>query len=87
MPAQFAEAIAIVPDDWRSEARNWFERAGFQVTSMRAGMLISGSGQLFQTVFGTDMERGDRDIALPIPEDLRNKVGSIVIRRPPSIHD
>jgi hypothetical protein len=90
MPAAYVEAIVTTPEGSRSRAEAWFEQALFKVIPMRGGLLISGTGQLFESTFGIDLDaaqRGGGDIVLPLPVALRNVVGSVVIRRPPAIHD
>jgi len=90
MPAEYVEAIVTTREESRRQAEAWFEQSGFNVMPMRAGLLVSVTGQLFELIFGIDLDaaqRGGGDIVLPLPAALQNVASSVVIRRPPAIHD
>ena len=92
MSEAYVEAIVILtPKGDAAAARSWFEQHGFSVSRMAGGALhIAGPASLFTQTFQMTesyiLQRGTEDVALPKPVDLPESVGSIIIRRTPSIH-
>jgi hypothetical protein len=91
MPSEYVEAVVTVRSGGdAARVQLWFERLGFSVIHMNAGLLVSGGSHLFVTAFGLsegEIERRSKgDVEITIPADLRGWVSSMTIRRVPTIH-
>jgi hypothetical protein len=62
--------------------RQWFVDRGFDVTPMRAGLLIAGTKAQFETVLAVDLKDAEPPIQLPIPREITQHVASFGIPRP-----
>jgi hypothetical protein len=67
-------------------AERWLSDRGLAVTPMRAGLLVSGSREVFEAVFGVALVGRALPVALPVPVELGDNVAAISIRRPPGYH-
>jgi hypothetical protein len=77
------EAILLWSEAGPSDtARTWLTGRGFVVASMKAGLLVSGSSELFEEVFGVaSAEAGPEPVELLVPAELRAHVASVGIPR------
>jgi hypothetical protein len=82
--------VTLSPGANADQVRSWFEQHGFAATRMAGGLLVAGAPSLFEKSLGITQgelaARSTRDVLLSIPDDLREFVTSIGIRRLPSIH-
>ena len=65
--------------------QQWFVDHGFCVTPMRAGLLVTGPKNRFETVLSLDLKDAQTPIPLPIPRELSPHVASFGIPRPPQL--
>ena len=79
----FIESILVLNERGSSErVQQWFIDRGFNVTPMRAGLLISGPRATFETALSVDLEDVELPVDLPIPPEVREHVSSFGIPRP-----
>jgi hypothetical protein len=62
--------------------RQWYVDRGFDVTPMRAGLLITGPKARFETALDVDLKDAEPPIQLPIPREVSEHVASFGIPRP-----
>jgi hypothetical protein len=87
MDTDFIESLLVWNERGPSEGvRRWFIDRGFDVTPMRAGLLISGPRAAFETALSVDLEDVDPPVDLPIPREVREHVASFGIPRPRRIY-
>ncbi len=83
----YVEAIILWgPGGSSPAALQWFQRRGFQVHPMRAGILVSASRGTFEKAFGVNLATATPPVSVPIPEALREFTASIVIPAPRRPH-
>ena len=83
----YVEAILVWSDRGPApEVESWLRDHGFQTLEMAAGLLVSGTGRQFRAAFGLDQLVAERPLALPVPDELRDKVASIMIGPPRRIY-
>ena len=74
------EAVLVWSDHGPSDAVDrWLADRGFQVQKMRAGLLVSGPKERFESAFGVSLKAPAR---LPVPEALAPHVASIGVPAP-----
>lgn len=84
MPQDHLEAMLLWSASGPSSVvERWLAERGLQVMPMRAGLLVTGSRETFESAFGVDLEAQELPISLPVPNALRDAVAAISIRRPP----
>jgi hypothetical protein len=84
---EYIEAILVWSDQGPApEAEAWLRAHGFQTLEMAAGLLVTGTARQFAEAFGIDPTVGERPLALPVPDELRDKVASIMIGPPRRIY-
>ena len=87
MDPNYIEAILVWNQQGASEAvQQWFVERGFDVTPMRAGLLIAGPKARFETVLAVDLTDLEPPIQLPIPHDISAHVASFSIPKVPRYH-
>lgn len=69
------------------DVERWLADRGLEVMPMRAGLLIAGRREIFETAFGVDLEGRQYPISLPAPDAIRDAVTAISIRRPPHYNE
>ena len=83
MDPDYIESLLVWNERGASDSvRQWFVDHGFNVTPMRAGLLITGPRDRFETLFGVDLKDAEPPIQLPIPRELSPHVASFGIPRP-----
>ncbi len=84
---EYVEAVLVWSDQGpAAEVESWLRDHGFQTLEMAAGLLVSGTGRQFRAAFGLDQLVAERPLALPVPDELRDKVASIMIGPPRRIY-
>jgi hypothetical protein len=87
MDTDFIESILVWNERGPSEAvRQWFIDRGFNVTPMRAGLLISGPRATFEASLSVNLRDVEPPVELPIPPEVRERVTSFGIPRPRRIY-
>jgi len=69
------------------QVQTWLEKNGLSTMRMKHGLLITGSLQQIETVFGVSLKNKQPPIELPIPQELAVHVAAITLPRPRSYHD
>jgi hypothetical protein len=84
---EYIEAILVWSDQGPSpEVESWLHAHGFETMEMAAGLLVTGTRRQFAAAFGVDPLVDERPLALPVPNELRDKVVSIMIGPPRRIY-
>jgi hypothetical protein len=87
MDPNYVESILILNERGDSDAvRPWLVHRGFSVTPMRAGFLVSGPKDNFETTFSVDLAEAEPPIQLPIPREISRYVASFGIPKPRQVH-
>ena len=91
MDTDFIESILVWNERGPSEAvreavRQWFIDRGFNVTPMRAGLLISSPRATFEAALSVNLRDLEPPVELPIPPEVRERVASFGIPRPRRIY-
>lgn len=82
MTDYFIEAILLWAEKGpSSEVKNWLVQRDLTVTVMQKGLLISGGQSVFEKVFQMDSLQAERPLAVPVPDQISDKVSSITIPR------
>jgi hypothetical protein len=83
----YIEAILVWSDQGPApEVESWLRTHGFQTMEMAAGLLVTGTRRQFAEAFGIDPTARERPLELPVPDELRDKVASIMIGPPRRIY-
>jgi hypothetical protein len=83
MNPDYIESLLVWNERGASDSvRQWFVDRGFDVTPMRAGLLIAGPKAKFETVLGVDLKDAEPPIQLPIPPEVSQHAASFGIPRP-----
>lgn len=83
MGQDFVEAFTkLKPGGASAAVRHWFEQQGLTVLPMQAGLMISGSADLFNRVFDCDVLTLGRPAQLSPPAAVAHDVELIEIPRP-----
>ncbi len=83
MNQDYIEALLVWNERGSSDsARQWFVDRGFDVTPMRAGLLIAGPKTRFENSLEVDLKDAEPPIQLPIPREISQHVTSFGIPRP-----
>jgi hypothetical protein len=87
MDPVYIEALLVWNERGPSEAvRQWFVDRGFNVTPMRAGLLISGPRATFEAALSVNLRDVEPPVELHIPPEVREHVASFGIPRPRRIY-
>jgi hypothetical protein len=87
MDPVYIEALLVWNQRGPSEAvRQWFADRGFNVTPMRAGLLISSPRATFEAALSVNLRDVEPPVELPIPPEVRERVASFGIPRPRRIY-
>jgi hypothetical protein len=83
----YIEAILVWSDQGPSpEVESWLRAHGFQTIDMAAGLLVTGTRRQFAAAFGIEPTVRESPLALPVPDELRDKVASLMIGPPRRIY-
>jgi hypothetical protein len=83
----YIEGILVWSDQGPApEVESWLRAHGFQTMDMAAGLLVTGTRRQFTAAFGVDPLGDDRPLPVPVPDELRGKVASIMIGPPRRIY-
>jgi len=87
MDPDFIEALLVWNERGSSEGvRQWFIDRDFNVTPMRAGLLISGSRATFEAALSVSLGDVEPPVELPTPPEVMEHVSSFGIPRPRRIY-
>ncbi len=87
MNDDFVESILLWNEKGSSNSViQWLQEHGLSTTPMRAGLLITGRRERFETAFSVDLKNVEPPLKLPVPEELKEHVASIGIPKPRHPH-
>lgn len=80
MSQDYVEAVLTWNTTGPNDAvKDWFTSRGFGITSMQAGLLVTGTKAHFEKEFGVDLTQTEFPIELPTPTSLSINTASIII--------
>lgn len=83
MGHQHVEAfVKLRPAADAGHVRGWLEQQGLSVLSIKAGLVISGTAEVFNRVFACDVSTLPRPARLQPPAPIADEVEVIEIPRP-----
>jgi hypothetical protein len=87
MDSSYVEAVLTAkPNADRHVIETWLEHRKLAALPMQAGMLVTGSKDQFESIFGIRLDQTTLPVALPVPPELRGEIESFQIPAPPHYH-
>jgi hypothetical protein len=84
---EYVEAVVLLTaPDRAPRVETWLTSRGLSCQPIQLGLLAHGRRETFDAVFGTDLQRAELPLTIPVPPELSDAVSSIEIPAPRRYH-
>ncbi len=84
---EYVEAfLLLTAPDQAPRVESWLTSHGLSHQPIQVGLLVHGRREAFDAAFGTDLQRAELPMSVPVPPELSDAVSSIEIPAPRHYH-